>query len=72
MKVNYKDGKAISVSSETLGVIDEKAMAKYQDALNKKVYGIKGQVQRITGEATPPAKKETLAEKMRRLANQNK
>lgn len=54
LTVNYKDGKAISVSSETLGVIDEKAMAKYQDALNKKVYGIKGQVQRITGGATPP------------------
>lgn len=72
LTVNYKDGKAISVSSETLGVIDEKAMAKYQDALNKKVYGIKGQVQRITGGATPPAKKETTAEKMRKLANQNK
>jgi hypothetical protein len=32
-------------------------MAKYQDALNKKVYGIKGQVQRITGGATPPKAK---------------
>jgi hypothetical protein len=74
LTVNYKNGKAISVSSETLGVINEKAMAKYQDALNKNVYGIKGQVQRITGEAMPPAKKEemTTAEKMRRLANQNK
>lgn len=48
VKVKYKDGKATSVSSETLGTIDADQMARYQDALNKKIYGVKGAITRTT------------------------
>jgi hypothetical protein len=48
VQVKYKDGKAISLSSELLGTIDANQMARYQDALNKKIYGIKGAITRTT------------------------
>jgi hypothetical protein len=54
LTVNYKDGKATSVSSETLGTIDANQMARYQDALNKRIYGVKGAITRTTA---PPAGK---------------
>ena len=48
LTVNYKDGKAESVSSELLGTIDANQMARYQDALNKRIYGASGAIRRAT------------------------
>jgi hypothetical protein len=48
LTINYKNGKAESISSELLGKIDANQMARYQDALNKKIYGIKGAITRTT------------------------
>jgi hypothetical protein len=73
VKVKYKDGKATSVSSELIGTINADQMARYQDALNKKIYGVKGAITRTTAvpKTSGAPKKETLAERMRRQ-NKNK
>lgn len=60
VKVKYKDGKATSVSSETLGTIDADQMGRYQDALNKKIYGVKGAITRTTAVPKSSSKIEEL------------
>lgn len=48
LTISYKNGQAESVSSESLGTIDANQMARYQDALNKRIYGVGGSVKRAT------------------------
>ena len=56
-----------------IGTINADQMARYQDALNKKIYGVKGAITRTTAvpKTSGAPKKETLAERMRRQ-NKNK